>query len=838
MTESSAPYVCRPSDSAALRAHFDVARAGQARVVVLEAPLGGGKRAVVGDMVRGLGAEDEILVVRSAITDEEDGLRCLFNVYAALYGALFRSPALAGKVEAALNLQLAEQPGRVQRWFQAFIEGLKKGGPAEGEKTFQLTIPRDNPLAGFVEILAGISRRIPTIFEIQNLHNSHSVATYAMLEGLLERTDSKLLLVLETELAGEHGRTWMPGPWLDLLDRRADALQRMVIAPWGEEEVAAYLSSKGLSAHSPARIAEIAGGRPAYVAELVDVLAEKDQLGSDLDGETLSSLAPLDVDADELDEPAEKPAEGQRRHAGADDADRILYVCALLGLTFPSGLVADMAGYERDSVDDLLDACPGAVAELQFSKPLGTWVYQFKKAIWRQAVLDGHTTQDDRNVGQRVALFMERFLVPRGYEFLVKTLRMYAENGAMDRANALRGAALAADPPDVWSMTHDLLSYLSGVTWPDPMRRAVYSHLLDRMSQAGDPDQAERLYQEALKWATDHNDPVMEGWVRFAGSRLDFRRQDLYRGRDRAKDALRVFTALGDKMKSAEAHNHLALIEFQDGSINAAMDHLRNALELANVPPIQANVEFIRGLIAQRGNKIPEASEHFRKANEVAGNIGMAPLALESGFKYGETLFLQRDFTKAADILLRVAQIAQSLRNGLRERSALALLTQCHGALRNHEAALQTASRTLQLSQELRLEQAMAADIFQVGFYNLQLGRPTEAISLFGKAKERTGSDNPGLLRELAFHTGVAALQIGEKGTAASALRDAANLARQTKEWRRAVQALENLAVVDVQRGDKTAARKHLEEALQAADLGKLAEERKTIQKRMKELGS
>ncbi|HNH47232.1 MAG TPA: hypothetical protein PKY30_09345, partial [Myxococcota bacterium] len=155
-----------------------------------------------------------------------------------------------------------------------------------------------------------------------------------------------------------------------------------------------------------------------------------------------------------------------------------------------------------------------------------------------------------------------------------------------------------------------------------------------------------------------------------------------------------------------------------------------------------------------------------------------------------------------------------------------------------HEAALQTASRTLQLSQELRLEQAMAADIFQVGFYNLQLGRPTEAISLFGKAKERTGSDNPGLLRELAFHTGVAALQIGEKGTAASALRDAANLARQTKEWRRAVQALENLAVVDVQRGDKTAAKKHLEEALQAADLGKLAEERKTIQKRMKELGS
>jgi tetratricopeptide (TPR) repeat protein len=431
---------------------------------------------------------------------------------------------------------------------------------------------------------------------------------------------------------------------------------------------------------------------------------------------------------------------------------------------------------------------------------------------------------------------MERFLVPRGYEFMVKTLRLFAEHGALDRANALRGAALSADRPDIWAMSQDLIRYFSGITWPDNMRRVCYSHLLDRMVQGGDVEQAENLHKEALEWAVGRQDQVLAAWIRFAGSRLDFRRQDLYRGRDRAKDALTAFKALGDKMKTAEVHNHLALIEFTDGNINASMDQLRMALEEANVPPVQANVEFIRGLISQRTNKPSEAAEHFRKANELAGNIGMAPLALEAGFKYGEALFVLRDFSRAADVLLRVAQIAASLQNHPRERAAVALLTQVHGQLRNYEAALQAASRTLQLTQELRFEQALAVDIYHVAYYNLLLGRPTEAVSLFKKARERLGADDPRFLRELSFHLGTASKQINERSTAISALKEALSYSRQSREWKRVIQCCEQLAELEAQGGNKAMAQKLLEEALTAADTGKLNEERKGILRRIKDL--
>lgn len=836
-------FVCRPTDSAFLRAQFDAANQGAgSKTVVLEAPLGGGKRAVVGDMVRhlledvGAEASKELIVVRAAFSDEEDGLRCMLNLYAALYGAIFREDTLKFKAEAALNAQLTEQNRRVQQWYQAFIEGLKKGAPPAGEKTFQLTIPRDNPMAGFAEIVGALAKKLPIILEIQNVHNSHSVSSFALIEALMAQKESKLLVILGTEMATDAALSWMPGPWLDLLDRRKDDLARLTLAPWGADEVSAYLASREISAAAPGRIAEIAHGRPAYVAELVDFLKDSDRLGDDLEGQTLASLAPRAPDEDELEE-NEGTAKDGRKFATAEDADRILYVAALLGLSFPSGLVADMAGYERDSVDDLFDALPELLAEMQFSKPLGTWVYQFKKAIWRQAMLDLHTSDQDKVVGQRVALFMERFLVPRGYEFMVKTIRMFGENGAGDRANMMRGAALSADRPDIWAMTLDLLRSNPNIAWPDNMRRATYSNLLDRMVQGGDVEQAEALHQEVLKWSMDRGDKAMEAWVRFAGSRLDFRRQDLYRGRDRAREALTLFSALGDKLKVAELHNHLALIEFSDSSINASLDHLRRALEEANVPPIQANVEFIRGLISQRANKAQEAAEHFKKANELAGNIGMAPLALESGFKYGEALFVLRDYSRAADVLLRVAQIAASLQNQVRERAAVALLTQVHGQLRNHEAALQSASRTLQLTQELKFEQAMAVDIYHVGYYNLLLGRPTEAVSLFKKARERVSADDPRFLRELTFHLGSASKQVGERASAITALKEALSHSRQTKEYRRAVQSCEMLAELEATGGNKTAAAKYLDEALQAADAGKLNEERKGILRRIKDLG-
>lgn len=838
MAESVPLFVCRPSDVAALRVHLDAARAGQSRTVVLEAPLGGGKRAAVGELVRGLPKDEDVLVIRAALSDEEDGLRTLLRLYAALYGALYRDTVLRGKVEMILNAQLPQHTKRVQQWYQAFIEGLKKSVPAEGEQSFQVTLPRDNPIIGFAEILSGISRKMTTILEIQNAFNSHSVSTFTALEGLhaARKDNGKLLMVLGVEPIDDAAKAWMPAPLLDFLDRRKDEVHKHVLAPWGGDEVAAYVESKGLTAAAPGRIAELVAGRPAYVAELVDVLQERDMLGDALEGATLQSLAPLAPDASELSEPA--PAqEGKRREVGAADADRVQYLCALLGLSFPSGLVADMDGLDRDSVDDLLDACGDLVQELQFSKGLGTWVYQFKKGIWRQAVLDAHQSEQDHNIARNVAAFLEKYLVPRGYEFVVKTFRMFAEHGAYQRAMVLRSVALGNDRPDVWAMTQDAVKYFEDIQWPDPMRRTVYMNLVDRMVQGGEVDPTERLVSEAMSWATEKGDRPMEAWLLFAGSRLDYRRSDLYRSRDRAKDALKLYAGLDDKMKQAEIHNHLAMIEYTDGNVNASLDHIRQAIEASNTPPVQANAEFIRGLIAKKAKKLPEAGEHFRKSNELAGAIGLAPLALEAGFHYGESLLMSQQTSKAADVLARVAQIAQALQNKVRERAAVALLAQAQGMLHNYESALTYANRTLQLSQELKFDRFVPLDIYNVAYFNLQLGRHTEALSLFGKARERANAEDVAFLRELSFHTGVASLRIGEKSNASSSFREALTHAQKTKDFRKVMQASENLAAIELDRGDKASAARLLQEAIKAAEAANLREERKGLRKKLDEIG-
>ena len=119
-----------------------------------------------------------------------------------------------------------------------------------------------------------------------------------------------------------------------------------------------------------------------------------------------------------------------------------------MGRAFPSNLVADIGGYDRESMDDLLDAASGLFEELQFSKPMGTWVYQFKRASWREAALEhGKAREDYKEVAKQTALFLERFLAPRGYEFLIKTARTYAEAGEPVRAAIMRSMALSADRP-------------------------------------------------------------------------------------------------------------------------------------------------------------------------------------------------------------------------------------------------------------------------------------------------------------------------------------------------------------------------------------------------------
>ncbi len=827
-------YVAREADLDTLKAHWQAARDRQRRVVHLQSPLGGGKRAMVGELARyASGGDEDVLMWRVALHDEEDGLQTLLRLYAGLFSALHSSGGLKGRVEMALNAQLPQEPKRVQGWIQAFIEGLKKSVPKPGDNQVQVTLPRDNPLLGLVEVTALIARKFPTLLEVQNAHHVQSLALVSLFEAMINETaDARLLFILATEPRDEAARAWWSPGLLDLLDRRAEDIQTLVLAPWGAEEVGKYLASKELSGDA-AGIARVVSGRPGFVAELVDWLGEKGRL-ADVGDLELGQICDLSVDEDELDEPEAPAKEGERKHATAADAERVAYFAALLGLSFPSGLVADMGGFNRDSLDDLLDASEGAYKELQFSQPLGTWIYQFHRALLRESVLARHTSDEDRELGRRVAAFLQRFLVPRGYPYLVKTMRLWAEMGGMQQAAVLRSAALTHDRPEVWGMVFDLTRYFDEIAWPDALRKTIFMNLIDRMVGGGDVNQTEELIGEATRFAQSREDRAMTAWLLFAGSRLDHRRQDLYRARDRANDALKLFTALDDKIKQAELRGHLAMIELADGSPNAALAQVEQAEALAAIPPIQAHAEYVRGLAARKDrSKLTQAAEHFRRANEIAGNAGQSALALESGLNFGETLLVAGQASKAADVLARVVQIAQGLQNPVRERAASALLAQSHAALRNWEAALTHGSRTLQLTQTLKFTQLESIDVYNIGFFNLMLGRATEAVSLFRKARQGADATNTGFQKELMFNLGSALKQIGERSQAEEALRSVVQPATQGKDWRKLMSTHELLSELANERGDKAAAKRHLEEAISAAEKGELKEERKGLRRKL-----
>ena len=92
-------YVARDGDLDAVRTHWKAAVAGDPRAVVLRGPLGSGKRALMGELAREVSAEnDDVILWRTVLTEDQDGTQTLVRLYAGLFQALHRSPMFRGRV--------------------------------------------------------------------------------------------------------------------------------------------------------------------------------------------------------------------------------------------------------------------------------------------------------------------------------------------------------------------------------------------------------------------------------------------------------------------------------------------------------------------------------------------------------------------------------------------------------------------------------------------------------------------------------------------------------------------------------------------------------------------
>jgi tetratricopeptide (TPR) repeat protein len=847
----TSPFIARQADVDVLENLWTQAKTGDSHVVRLQAPFGGGRRAVSSEFLRTVqGGQDDAIVWRVACADQENGLQWLVRMYGALVAGLTGDVLKRGKVEMLLNSQLPGEPKRVQGWYQSFITTLKDAKTDKEKGQVQLQLPKDNPLVGLVEIVTGISRKIPIVLELQNPQAVNSLALGAFLETLATEAttnECRLLVIVHDEEPSDITKALFPLPLLDVYERQEFDVH--VIAPWTGDEVRQFASTRDIEVKNADRVAEIAGGRPGFVSEILTIAGERDLLGTDLEGVTLASLAPVTPDESELEAPEGEPEEGKRTHATAEDASKIAFYAALLGQAFPSSLVADMGNFERDSVDDMLDALEDLFEEVQFAKDMGTWIYKFKRGSWREGVIQANDTDEGHEVARRVGQFMERFLVPRGYGFIVKTARVYAENGALNRASHLRAVALTNDNADIWGLSYDLLNYFDEINWPDPLRRTVFINLLDRLVGSGPIPSAEKVHQDATEWASKNEDRDLTAWLLFAGSRLDLRRQDLFRARDRAQDAIKLYEALENGARVAECYNHLAAIELQDGNPNAALEQVNKAIEAGQIPGpegkpaiqpgILAHAEQIRGLVQRRSGKPKEAAEHFRKANEIAGQVGMAPLALDSGLSFGEALLSSGQTKDARDVLRQVIGIAQQLRNAPRERSACELLAQAEGALKDWSAATKAATRTLQLSQALKIENALPIDLYNLGFFHFANEKPNEALTFFKQSEQRIArlGQHP-VVKELYYFMGLAHMKAGNLQDARSSLTTGLSMARESKDFRKVVSCMDNLAGIAHKSGDDGQAADLLDQAIDLAGKQGLKEQRKALRKKREGLSA
>ena len=69
------PYVAREADLDTLKAAWTSVLAGESQTINLTAPLGGGKRAIVGELCRSAIAdtEDDVLLWRVNVREEDEG---------------------------------------------------------------------------------------------------------------------------------------------------------------------------------------------------------------------------------------------------------------------------------------------------------------------------------------------------------------------------------------------------------------------------------------------------------------------------------------------------------------------------------------------------------------------------------------------------------------------------------------------------------------------------------------------------------------------------------------------------------------------------------------------
>jgi tetratricopeptide (TPR) repeat protein len=711
--------VGREGDLAELRALYDAAKAGDGRVLLLEGEAGVGKSRLLDEFLGAVAAEGEE-------TNElvggfpPAGAATASSAFITAYREHFGTDGL----EYALAHHLKETPVLVPA-FAALLRG--EPTPANAEP-----LTRDSLQTVFVHVTRALARERTTIVVIDDLHFApqEGRALFAALAVAVPGT--RILLVGAT-------RPGLSPEWCVQLERSAH-VRRRALERLPEDAVARLLAptfGRGAAAERVARrVAQIAGGNPYFLVEILRTLRERGLLTTAADGSLRAAAAEIEVEI-----PASiRDLLVARLSALAEDDRSLLEAAACFGHEFDGRLVAEAIGRPR----------------LDVLRRLGTLEREHRlvRAAGPRFVFDHHL------IGETLLAAASPALVAETHAAIAEAIERGAKNpSGATRADLAGHFLLGGRGEDALrhldaAMTHLEKEYrnedavrLAGLALAVPglvagrersrllIRQASRLHFLGRLEdECAAAEEATRLADEGGDTALSARARVVLGMAQVRASRYPQAEITLGKAKELARSAgdlvvlamatghlASVYQALGrfedseaenrrwlahavetgDRHAEAGATGSLAIVLTFMGRLEEALVQAERCIEVSRVLGDQLNeatatTDFGNALEAL--GRIDEACACFERAGAIARRIGYrVGEAIATGNLAGALMSLGR-LDEALAHFGRSLELSRENRYPLGEAVALVNAASIHVEVGNAAAARDAADRAMATS--------------------------------------------------------------------------------------------------------------------------------------------
>jgi class 3 adenylate cyclase/tetratricopeptide (TPR) repeat protein len=801
----AAPLIGRERELADLERARGRLLGGQGQIVAVIGEAGLGKSRLVAELQARLGAEATVLAAR-----------CQEFTQGVSFGAV------AQHLRASLRLEEGDPPEVVRLQVGAALTRTFGAGDPEMRAAVERLLglaasalpPAEPGLAGG-EVrpeLAGAMRRFwegvateaPVVLAVEDMHwiDAASAAVIGELLAVTERAPLMLVCVFRPErrslawdlkVAAERD---YPHRYLEV---RLEPLSRAET----ERLAAALLASEGLPENRKVGVAHRAEGNPLYVEELVRSLHLDDATADvDLLPDTLHGLLQARLDA--LPRPTR----------------RVAQAAAVIGRTFPEGLLKAAGGFDGDLGThlSLLQRAGFVFEEERRPEPR----FAFKHVLLRDAAYGTMLREERREAHRRLAEALEREPGAGHTPALLAFHYLQAEHWE----KAFEYSAGAADAAYALSALEDALGHVEvglRIAREHPGRIRDQRQVLrcqqargELLSYLGRYEEAERHYQDLLG---QHPSPGVRARTLRGLAHLHGYRGNLRDAQANLEEAVQLLQTAPDPAEEAQVAIRLARVLENRREYARALDSGDRARTLAEGHDLDLEVrEEIHRILAGihfYGGEAAQALTHAEAALSVAVQMSV-PLSIvrDRNNLAALLLFFGRihDARAEAEEALAVATRLESGVAQLVVQSTLANILTVQG--RTGEAAAILSSSEEVLRRHTLSERYQAVVHLERGFLALAEGQWEEAIRQLEAAKSL--NERGGLARPLPrVHRGLAEAHLG-RGALAEARTHAQDVLTLEREGNpvETPGALRVLATIARRDGDVAGALSRLEEAV------------------------